>query len=88
MKIVKTEKRYYRTESGKSWSKVPFYEDTEEVTETFHYNYTCDAARRFWHSRHQYSYTPCGYKVTRATTICPYKPTYKIVTTFEFVEED
>lgn len=84
-KITKTEKRYSRTDSGRSWRKNPDSETREEVSREHYNNYvdSCHFFNRLGWCHAYKAYTYAGYLPTHITTISPDRRE-KIVTVFDF----
>ena len=86
--IMLTEKRYSRTDSGKSWRSNPDTAETREIDARQHENITNDETlkwfRRLGGSEHAtYGYTSQGYKVVRLSSCNPDR-SLKVVREFDF----
>ena len=78
MIYLKTEQRFERTDSGKSWRAKPYSTTTELINETNYHRTTSDETQRFFRrigggEHAERSYTKAGYIVTRLTSTNPSK---------------
>ena len=89
MKIEMTEKRFTRTESGKSWKSKPYEIKTETITERQYRNITDEKTMRFFRrlggsEYAERNYTCNGYIITRLISCNPDR-TERVERTFNFI---